>query len=128
MPFFNFHNDQTFHFFNWVKDGGAVDVNAMVARAVAFAGDDQGLAMGRESTEVAHAKLRVWLADLAENITGFLLDGPSGIGMPVNGDPNTLLGPLLHDAVQQIRFDAVAEALMRLKGKWVTEYNPLEIE
>ena len=24
MQFFNFHNDQTFHFFNWVMDGGAV--------------------------------------------------------------------------------------------------------
>jgi len=124
MQFFNFHNDQTFHFFNWVMDGGAVDASAMVAKALACPGNEDDQHMGRESAIAAHAKLRGWLIDLVETMTGFELDKPSGIGTPANGGPEAFTRPLLHDAVRKIHFDAVAEALMRINGKWVEANSP----
>jgi len=128
MHFFNFHNEQTYHFFSWIVNGGAVDAKAMVAKALARSGGDDGLKMGRESTEAAHAKLRGWLVDLVENISGFTLNKPSGIGMPMNGGPNAFLRPLLHDAVRQIRVDAVAEALLKMHGHWVDAIYPADTQ
>lgn len=124
MQFFNFHNEQSFHFFKWVTDGGGVDASAMVAKALSRPGSEDSVPMGRENIEAAHAKLRGWLIDLVETVTGFGLDKPTGIGSPAGGGPDAFTRPLLHDAVRKIHFGAVAEALMRINGKWVEPNYP----
>jgi hypothetical protein len=34
MAYFNFGNDQTYHFFRWVRDGGHVSAEKLVAKAM----------------------------------------------------------------------------------------------
>jgi hypothetical protein len=114
---FNFVNEPTYHFFEWVRGGGLGDVPRLIARADTKATQSPWLEMGEDVCSVA----RDTLSDLLRNAVGAKGIFPSeGVGeidaaMPVQAG---LTYPLLMWALQQIRFHLVAEALLRDARKW----------
>jgi len=129
MQFFNFWNPQTFHYFKWLTEGGAVDCAALVAKAMERVEGDSWFEMGVCVSRVVRDKLAEDLEELLdEEILSEVmpLDEPE-IGM-VNSRPESLWAPILDAAVRDICFHSVAEAVLIKQGKWAPDQDLPEIE
>jgi hypothetical protein len=115
--FFNFVNEPTYHFFEWVRSGGLGDVPKLIARAYDKAEQSPWLEMGEDVDTVARDTLSDLLRDAVGSKGIFPSEGLGEIGaaMPVQAG---LTYPLLMWALQQIRFHLIAEALLRDARKW----------
>jgi hypothetical protein len=116
--FFNFVNEPTYHFFEWVRSGGLGDVPRLIARAYDQAEQSPWLEMGEDVGTVVRDTLANLLCDAVGNKGIFPPEGRGEIGgaaMPVQAG---LTYPLLMWALQQIRFHLVAEALLRDARRW----------
>jgi hypothetical protein len=138
MRFFNFGNAQTYHFFRWVCQGGKVDPDKLVARALARVEGSEWYRMGLDVSTVARDKLAEMLADVLE---GQAADLPSAAGENAAGPdattvaacedlgydwPGALFTPLLAEALAQIDLALVARALLIRAGKWAPDREPPE--
>jgi hypothetical protein len=115
--FFNFVNEPTYHFFEWVRSGGLGDVPRLIARASDKAEQSPWLEMGEDVCTVVRDTLANLLCDAVGTKGIFPSEGRGEIGaaMPVQAG---LTYPLLMWALQQIRYHLVAEALLRDARKW----------
>jgi hypothetical protein len=134
--FFNFGNDETFHFFKWVSEGGQVDRNAIIRFAYqkAEAHDDENF----EDDDICIVVRDILHNHLDQMLNGFgdalgIGDWP-GIGevatMPnaPNGQAfDTLWRPLLALTFSRIDCRAVAEALLIQAGKWAPSKQRPEV-
>jgi hypothetical protein len=128
--YFNFINEQTYHCFVWVSEGGLGDVRKLIAKAYERI----------ESEDKLHGPLYditlLACEELAEVVKEELddrLPSPSWYdieeaymdlsNVPIDTSIEGFTGPMLENALQAIRYDRVAEALLRQAGR----YNP-EIE
>ena len=127
MQFFDFHNRQTFHFFQWLTRSGLFDVQGMVERALTDAEKDEWFPTTEATCEVA-CRL---LAEQIEEATHELARQTFDFGVLEPGDDafverksqdyasgDALFVPLLHDAMERIMYPVVAQALLVRQGKW----------
>jgi hypothetical protein len=148
--FFNFHNDETFHFFKWVTESGLVDVDALISNAM------QGVIaeafVAPLEVDFSHAyrdALTYILTDLLESVAmglGFSdsADFSWEIGnvqtpnartlYPAKTEANihtadsaALWQPLLRLAFKRVDRQAIAEALLIRAGKWAPDKELPEI-
>ena len=118
--FINFGNDQTYHCFCWLRDSRAVDIDALVREAVTQIQGETWFDIGMDVSTVSRDKL----AELIEDQVNQQLDGlPGGLGADLGiGDIGTsaahLFGPILRRALDDIRYDVIAVALLIAAGKW----------
>jgi hypothetical protein len=135
--FFNFWNAQTYHFYQWVAEGGSVNAGDLVRKAMDGVESHEGYEIGMDVSTVARDVLAGLLRELLENT---LADDDRGPGLHITsldelpeigavGDSAFLLwGPILADALSGIVFEAVAQALLIREGKWVPDRNRPEVE
>jgi hypothetical protein len=130
--FLNFGNDETFHFFKWVSEGGQVDPKQLIRNAYKAAEENPD-----ELTEGAlglcHA-VKDRLAELLEDVleegtpVGPLLDQPHlEIGC-VRNSPHSLWEPILALALGRVSCGVVAQALLMQAGKWAPEKDMPEFQ
>jgi hypothetical protein len=122
VKFFNFHNDQTYHCFAWVRAGGLGDVKALIARAYERVEKNDWYKMDLDVCMVARDELADLVRDGIEEATILIDDGP-GIGDVSDQSAESLTEPLLRDALFSISFKTVAEALLLAEGKWNPDPN-----
>jgi hypothetical protein len=120
--FFNFGNDETFHFFTWVT-GGDFDVPAMIAEAFhAAETPDNEHSPDEDVCIVVRDKLAARLEDLlADAVPDCAFDAAPEIGnvshAPGERD-RALWLPILACALDGIDCAVVAEALLIQARKW----------
>ena|SRR5438128_740977 len=127
MRFFNFSNDETFHFFKWVSESGRVNPTALIADAYAEIKPEENI-LDESCCVLARDILADRLYDLMED--ALPLDRPSEtceIG-EVWDDDEALWAPLLVIAAERVCFDLVAEALLIQAGKWAPDTEMPEIQ
>jgi len=129
MEFYDFVNQQTYHFFTWVTKGGMVDVSDLVAKAMEQVEGNYGFQIGMDVSTTAKREL----ADLLEERLLELLDvgdlqDALGVVGTVDASLDSLTGPLLALSVNQIYFDVTAEAILRQRGKWSPDTERPEIK
>lgn len=66
MQFFNFGNDESFHFFKWVCESGLVDVQRLIDEAFQNAEHDKWLEIGTCVSWVVRDKLADLLQDVLD--------------------------------------------------------------
>jgi hypothetical protein len=125
MQFFNFGNDQTYHFFKWVTESGMVKPDELIAKAQQQVEGDEWFKMGMDVSSVARDKLSELLKDVLYDAHG-LQEGEHEIGLVWQSD-EALLMPIMHYALNQIATDAVAEALLIAAGKWAPNRDLPEV-
>jgi hypothetical protein len=118
VEFFNFGNDETFHFFRWVTDGGRVNPDELVVRALSHVEGDDWFAMGVDVSTVAKDKLADILNEIVDELSP--VDESDEIGQ-VGADPEALFNPLLKLAIGRIDLHAVAQAMLIRAGKWAPD-------
>jgi hypothetical protein len=119
VQFFNFGNDQTYHFFQWVSRSGMIDPKELISKAMEQVEDDDWFKMGSDVSTVARDKLADLLEELLEEVTGMVSDEwPIGA---VGPSDEALTAPILQAALNQIDFHAVATALLISAGKWAPD-------
>jgi hypothetical protein len=123
MTWFNFGNNETYHYFTWVTESGQIDVQKLLADAYTEVQTDTEHFADEDICIVARDVLAGLLQDRLEEISSNELGcdlGPFagvGIGEVWNTDQSLWL-PLARLALQQIDCHTVAEALLRQAGKW----------
>jgi hypothetical protein len=131
IQFFNFGNDETFHFFKWVSESGQVTPATLIATAYhnSEAPDDEHLE-DEDICVVARNRLAGLLADLLEETTpvGDFTGGEQEheIGNVWNS-PESLWKPIFASALSRIDCHAVAEAMLIQAGKWTPSKELPEI-
>ncbi len=123
MPnYLNFHNDETFHVYTWLHAQPADYTDRFVAAAfheLRFAPDDWGHIDPDTAMNLRGALGRVLRSAINEKVSqAFDLYDRAQIGESGDGSDGWLLGPLVTNAVANIAWLVVAEALLRDKGKW----------
>jgi len=104
--FFNFGNEETFHFFKWISESGRAD--QFIEGAFTNAQADEWLKLG---AGVAEALRDALAGELQEVIA----DELSGVD---EANPQNLSELLLVVAAERIDCGRVAEALLIRAGKW----------
>jgi hypothetical protein len=129
MQFFNFTNDETFHFFKWVTESGQVDPNALIAEAYSKVETDEEHFEGEDICVVAKDILAEQLSNLLEDALDLLGLSPADAAVVGNGwdSKESLWHPLLALAAVRINCDVTAEALLVRAGKWTPDKNPPEV-
>ncbi len=134
---FNFHNDPTYHWYVFVRGGGAGSVRQLVLDAMdaTEAASEMDLAPGL--CYAARDALARKLETVFEELTGAMLDNGflgdiwcaelGEVDPTCEGAEATLIAPLFIWAARQIWHDVVAVALLRDEGKWSPERSPPEI-
>jgi hypothetical protein len=118
MKFVNFVNEQTYLFFEWIRESGQAD--KLVAEALDQVEGDEGFAMGQDVSTTAKDLLSDFLAGQVEALNDLIfveLSLPEG---PLSVDRNLCI-QLLEVVLRAIRCDAVAEALLIAVGKWAPD-------
>lgn len=118
VQFFNFGNDETFHFFRWVTDGGRVSSDELVTRALSQVDGDDWFKMGMDVSTVARDKLADSLSEVVNGLSP--VDDSDEIG-EVDAGPESLFNPLLKLAIDRIDLHAVAQAMLIRAGKWAPD-------
>jgi hypothetical protein len=122
--FFNFGNEPTYVFFQWVREGELGAVNALIVEAYKKVETNDYYSVGGDICDCAREELARILRDKLEDTLDFvsLEDGPH----PVEDEDRarSLANQLLHCAALQIHCSRVAEALLRDAGKWNPGPNP----
>jgi hypothetical protein len=151
MTFFNFWNPQTFHFFQWVMYSGKVPADSLIARAfekIETGEDDvaDGKFWHEAGVDTYHC-LRDELAGIVQDVLENAAErffsphdplfcaGDEG-GFENFSEPGELAGlsedflflPMLIQAMREIDHGAVAEAILRAKGKWIPDSTPPRVE
>ena len=145
VRFYNFWNAQTFHFFQWVMHSGMVPIDALIDRAweMIETGEDNcadGKAwfdMSGDASTCLCDELAGLLKEVLENAghdffglhKGFIFGGieENGIAdssepeMMADADVTDLFAPILMEALRDIQFEKVAQAVLMAKGKWAPE-------
>ena len=125
--FFNFGNNETFHFFTWICARTPPDLDALIDEAFQRAEtleDDEF--EDEDICEIAKERLARRLHEILFEEVAPHLDpdvnpleiGTIGFDSPVRPSADSLLLPIFAIALQQIDFGAVAEALLIRAGKW----------
>jgi hypothetical protein len=120
MRFFNFSNDETFHFFKWVSESGQVDPTALIADAYAKIKPEENV-LDESCCVLARDILAERLQDIMND--ALPLNTPSEaceIGV-VRNDDESLWAPLLVIAAERICFVLVAQALLIQASKWAPD-------
>jgi hypothetical protein len=135
MQFFDFYNRQTWHVFQWVTRSGLVDVPALVKQALGNVGQDEWFKMGEDTYRIARDKLAEQLRVVVVNVA----DEQFGIDVDADYDAiqeqdaagytgaDALLMPLLCNALGEVVYEAVAEAILRQQSKWAPDNGIPEI-
>jgi hypothetical protein len=128
--FFNFKNEETYHFFKWVSESGVVDPAGMIRDAyqrLETAVDE----LTEQSLGLCYAA-RDQLADLLVDVLHDDLPGDRSFLGPqigqVGRNAESLWGPLLALALNRVDCHAAAEALLIQAGKWAPIKETPEIE
>jgi hypothetical protein len=124
VQFFNFGNQQTFHYFDWLTRSGSVDTDQLIARAfeeLAKNTDDQ-ITLTEEAMGTSEALRDVLARQLRERLEAILplqadLWAGPWIG-DVDGSEESLWTVILYDAARDIDLHAVAQALLIRSGNW----------
>jgi hypothetical protein len=134
MQFFNFGNNETFHFFEWICAGKAGGPEALIDRAFKAAekpGPDDWPEM--DICYVVRDRLRDELQEILYNTEPDLDLNSRGseigvIWRDATGQPSdiSLLHPIFALALYRIDCQAVAEALLIQAGKWTPCKEPPE--
>ena len=128
VQFYNFGNEETYHFFRWVSESGQVDPLELIDRAIREAGPDEELDKGAGvSSEVKDSLAEILSELLWEQAPDLDPDlGEYEIGTVQDG-PDWLLNPILSNALTRIDCQAVAVALLIQAGRWAPMNEPHEI-
>jgi hypothetical protein len=126
MPnYLNFHNDETFHVYTWLDAQPADYTDGFVTPAfeeLRLAPDDWAQIDPDTSMDLRRALGRILQSAINDKVRAtFDLDANDHIGESGNGSDSWLFGPLATNAVANVRWLTVAEALLRDKGKWAPE-------
>jgi hypothetical protein len=125
VRFFNFGSDESYHFFEWLRQHR--DVPALVAKAMKEVEVNEWFKMGEDVSRVARDQLAGIVEEELENLIGDGTDyDPNFIEKA--DDVGALVKPLLAIASGRIDFGAVAEALLIDAGKWNPDPNPPAVE
>jgi hypothetical protein len=125
VQFFNFRNEPTFHFFEWVR--ATKDTKKLIAEAYDACEGDEWFEMGEDVSRVARDKLADRLEEILEEAQsdwGLVTDEWSvgDVDLHACAQAGTSLDalflPLLSFVCSEILCCAVAEALLRDAGKW----------
>jgi hypothetical protein len=132
MQFFNFTNEETFHFFEWVTRGKQVDPEALIADAYRDAENDREGALIGEAMGICYLvrdHLADRLADVLEETLPleFRIDDGFYQAGAVQEDEESLWQPLLALAAGGVNYSLVAQALLARAGKWSPEKEFPEI-
>jgi hypothetical protein len=129
VEFFNFGNDETYHFFRWVTDGGRINPDELIAEALEQVEGDELYKMGMDVSSVAKDNLAAILKERLEDLgdaTAFTRMS-NEIG-EVDGNPESLFEPLLKLAIDRIDLHAAAEAMFIRAGKWAPDRERPDIK
>jgi hypothetical protein len=121
--FFNFSNNETYHFFQWLRLRGP----ELVSKAFADLDADDLMDADLPSCYAAKDKLTVILNDIIDQTKQDADCDHDGcyFGEPGRGDDLRLLtGPLLEMALESLATWAVAEALLIDANKWAPDMGP----
>jgi hypothetical protein len=128
MEFFNFTNEPSYHFFQWLIYSGQVDVDALLHKTLADVKASELVEIDLATSLLARENLRRQLADLFGQHQqvwygkqGLDLDRYTVEACLVSNDyaeADALFVGLLEHAAASVSFGAVAEALLRRAGKW----------
>jgi hypothetical protein len=132
MQFYNFTNDETYHYFKWVTESGQADPDELIQRAFARLEEEGPIVEGIDISYSLKKVLVAYLDEILEQQT----DGLSAVdefgllepGNMRNTVGHPLLNPILQWGVLRIRIDLVAEALLIRSGKWAPGRDRPEFE
>jgi hypothetical protein len=122
MQFFNFTNDETFHFFKWITESEQVDPNALIDEAYIKVETDKDHFEGEDICIVARDILADQLRDLLD-------DALEPLPLPfwdetlsnVENSKESLWHALLAFAAERINCRVTAEALLVWAHKWAPD-------
>lgn len=125
MQFFNFTNEETFHFFKWVTDSGQVDPKALIEEADSSVEADtehfEEEAICVVARDILARPLYVLLEDALEPLHGTLADAAEAEVGNVWNSKELLWLPLLALAAVRVDCGATAQALLIRAGKWAPD-------
>jgi hypothetical protein len=137
MQSFNFWNAQTYHFYQWVAEGGSVNVGDLVRRALDGVEHDDLCDIGMDVSTCTRSVLAGLLQDLLQEtlvndaqgpgLHVALLESIPEIGQ-VDDSPFALWGPILAYALRDINFETVAQVLLLRDGKWAPDREQPEVK
>jgi hypothetical protein len=123
--YLNFHNDETFHVYTWLNAQPADYTDRFVTAAfheLEFAPDAWAQIDPDTSMNLRRALGRILQGAINDKVyETFDLDDCAHIGESGDGSDGWLFGPLLTNAVANVAWLVVAEALLRENGKWAPE-------
>lgn len=122
IEFFHFGNDETYHFFRWVTEGGWHDADALVTKAMERVDEESCPTAGADVSMIARSKLADMLGEILDAILEDLWHGesPGEIG-DVGRHPAFLVNPILKRALDQIDLRTVAQAMLIRFRKWAPD-------
>jgi hypothetical protein len=129
VEFFNFGNDETYHFFRWAIDGGCINPDELIAEALEQVEEDELYKMEMDVSSVAKDNLADILKERLEELgdAKVFTRMSNEIG-EVDGSPQSLFEPLLKLAIDRIDLHAAAEAMLIRARKWAPDRERPEMK
>lgn len=128
MKFFNFWNAETYHFVQWVINTPEVDLGAMIKKAFEDAEHNDTFEVSGDVSSAVAEELSKALADTAadkfHDHVGMMPEYLSIINFESPEDyhaDQALFGGLLANALDNVSFEAAAEAILIHAGKWAPD-------
>ena len=131
IRFFNFGNQQTYHFFQWVVHSKQVDYERLIARAFEQVAASAFMEMDLATAHLLKKQLEQLLRESLEKVKKSWFDKHKlnwqryTIQECATNDDyaeaDALFVALLEHAAERIAFDTAAEALLRKTGNWLHE-------
>ncbi len=120
MEFFNFGNQETFHFFTWVAKSGRVNIDSLIEKAYKRAENpDNDLFPEGEICVVVRDHLTEELVGVLEILAPWDISEVEFGKVLLNPLNNySLWQPIFANAVARIDCTAVAQAFLIRAGKW----------
>jgi len=136
--FFNFGNQETFHFYKWIMESEQVNVNDLIAKAFTDAENDEWFKMGDDVCNAVRDALAAALEEMVARVANdvptyqvMLTVEPQEVA-PHIGDvwnsPESLWLPILALGLSSIDCKTVALAILIEKGKWAPSKELPEVE
>jgi hypothetical protein len=136
VQFFNFTNEETFHFFRWICEREPSGPESLVADAFQRAEhlDDTEFA-DEDICEIAKSRLAEQLEEILYNAAPDLDPDTNSFEIGIiwqdaegRASSASLLQPIFALALARIDFQVVAEALLIRAGKWNPSREPPEVK
>jgi hypothetical protein len=122
IVFFNFGNEETYHFFMWVAEGGSVDPQQLILSAydAAEKSEDRLTAGVLGHCHVVRKELaRLLQYEVLYEAAPWNADVGPGLAIGnVDERPESLWEPILALALARIDYQTVAEAMLSRFGEW----------